>query len=134
MFNQIKMAAEEENLDLEEETPVENKGKKVAKHDSGAADLEKVTDYVEEAEISSQDISNVRRLQIFFYYRPLTTHDITGICIVWFSYSFSISLWKDLWQKQVGNLLIYPINCVAGKSGILSHHLFAHLSTIVIRT
>ena len=53
------MAAEEDNLDLEEESPVESKGKKVAKHDSGAADLEKVTDYVEEAEISSQDISNV---------------------------------------------------------------------------
>ena len=70
------MAAEEENLDLEEETPVENKSKKVAKHDSGAADLEKVTDYVEEAEISSQDISNVRRLHRFFYYRPATTHEL----------------------------------------------------------
>ncbi|CAM1301868.1 HYPK (predicted) [Pycnogonum litorale] len=31
--------------------------KKTAKHDSGAADLEKVTDYAEEAEISSQDIT-----------------------------------------------------------------------------
>ena len=53
------MAAEEETLDLEEDSPVENKGKKVAKHDSGAADLEKVTDFVEEAEISAEDISNV---------------------------------------------------------------------------
>ena len=33
--------------------------KKVAKHDSGAADLEKVTDYEEEKEISSQDIAGV---------------------------------------------------------------------------
>uniref|UniRef100_A0A0C9SAB2 Putative huntingtin-interacting protein k n=1 Tax=Amblyomma americanum TaxID=6943 RepID=A0A0C9SAB2_AMBAM len=30
--------------------------KKVAKHDSGAADLEKVTDYAEDKEIRSQDI------------------------------------------------------------------------------
>ena len=53
------MAAEEENLDLEEETPTEAKSKKAAKHDSGAADLEKVTDFVEEAEISSQNIGDV---------------------------------------------------------------------------
>ena len=49
----------EENMDLEDETPEEPKGKKVAKHDSGAADLEKVTDYVEEAEISSQNFGAV---------------------------------------------------------------------------
>ncbi|KAI1280532.1 Huntingtin-interacting protein K [Halotydeus destructor] len=30
--------------------------KKLAKHDSGAADLEKVTDFAEEQEISSEDI------------------------------------------------------------------------------
>lgn len=34
--------------------------KKAAKHDSGAADLEKVTDYAEETEISSKDIAGVR--------------------------------------------------------------------------
>ena len=34
--------------------------KKVAKHDSGAADLEKVTDYEEEKEISSEDIACVK--------------------------------------------------------------------------
>lgn len=33
--------------------------KKVAKHDSGAADLEKVTDFEEEREISSQNIAGV---------------------------------------------------------------------------
>lgn len=33
--------------------------KKTAKHDSGAADLEKVTDYEEEKEISSQNITEV---------------------------------------------------------------------------
>lgn len=32
--------------------------KKVAKYDSGAADLEKVTDYAEEKEISTQDVAN----------------------------------------------------------------------------
>lgn len=32
-----------------------------AKHDSGVADLEKVTDYAEEKEISSQDILGVRK-------------------------------------------------------------------------
>ncbi|KAM7313588.1 huntingtin-interacting protein K [Ixodes scapularis] len=36
----------------EEQKPL----KKVAKHDSGAADLEKVTDYAEDKEIRSQDI------------------------------------------------------------------------------
>lgn len=36
--------------------------KKQKKHDSGAADLERVTDYAEEKEISSQTISNVRIL------------------------------------------------------------------------
>ncbi|RWS13355.1 Huntingtin-interacting protein K-like protein [Dinothrombium tinctorium] len=40
------------------EASLDNKPqKKAAKHDSGAADLEKVTDYVEEKEISSQDIT-----------------------------------------------------------------------------
>ncbi|KAL5020435.1 hypothetical protein ScPMuIL_003327 [Solemya velum] len=48
------MAAEDEQAELEvEEETKANKTKKLAKHDSGAADLEKVTDYVEEAEISS---------------------------------------------------------------------------------
>ncbi|CAG9857655.1 unnamed protein product [Phyllotreta striolata] len=32
--------------------------KKVAKYDSGAADLEKVTDYAEEKEIYTQDVAN----------------------------------------------------------------------------
>ena len=49
----------EESLEMEDEKLNETKGKKVAKHDSGAADLEKVTDFVEEAEITSQNISNV---------------------------------------------------------------------------
>merc|ERR1711994_128293 len=55
-----KMATEEENIEIEEELPQE-KGKKVAKHDSGAADLEKVTDYVEETEIAPQNIADAMR-------------------------------------------------------------------------
>ena len=56
----IKMAAEEEAVDLEEtENDQGSKAKKSAKHDSGAADLEKVTDYVEEAEISSNNLDDV---------------------------------------------------------------------------
>ena len=55
-----KMSAEEEIPDTEADESG-NKGKKSAKHDSGAADLEKVTDYVEEAEISSQDIGEVMK-------------------------------------------------------------------------
>ena len=36
--------------------------KRQVKHDSGAADLEKVTDYMEDSEISSQNIAEVRHL------------------------------------------------------------------------
>jgi len=43
---------------LEEEKPT----KKVAKHDSGAADLERVTDFAEEHEFSSQDIDRTMSL------------------------------------------------------------------------
>lgn len=53
----------DENAANEDQKPQ----KKVAKHDSGAADLEKVTDYAEEKEISSQDIIGVGILTIFYY-------------------------------------------------------------------
>lgn len=49
-----------EEAEVEEnDAESESKGKKVAKHDAGAADLEKVTDYVEEKEIAAQDIQDV---------------------------------------------------------------------------
>lgn len=38
----------------------DKKAKKAAKHDGGVADLERVTDYAEEKELSSADISNVK--------------------------------------------------------------------------
>ena len=54
------MATEEEHAEIDEESEA-NKAKKSAKYDSSAADLEKVTDYVEEDEISSQSIGEVSR-------------------------------------------------------------------------
>lgn len=55
------MSNPEENEEIENGTDdVQDKKqiKKTAKHDGGAADLERVTDYAEEKEISS-DITNV---------------------------------------------------------------------------
>ncbi|XP_018325891.1 huntingtin-interacting protein K [Agrilus planipennis] len=45
------------NGSTEETDDKSQKEKRSAKHDSGAADLEKVTDYAEEKEISTQDVS-----------------------------------------------------------------------------
>jgi len=58
------MADEEGIADIEDEKPEDQTVKKAAKHDSvRATDLEKVTDYVEEAEISSNNISDVRNFR-----------------------------------------------------------------------
>jgi hypothetical protein len=46
-------------IEESEQSDSVSKPKKLAKHDSGAADLEKVTDFEEEKEISSQDIAGV---------------------------------------------------------------------------
>ena len=54
------MATEEEHVEVDDESAA-GKSKKSAKYDSSAADLEKVTDYVEEAEISSQSIGEVSK-------------------------------------------------------------------------
>ena len=65
----VDIMADEEGIgDIDDEKPPEDQTvKKAAKHDSvRATDLEKVTDYVEEAEISSNNISSVR-------------HDINGL-------------------------------------------------------
>lgn len=53
------MTTEEEQVEDPEQND-DSKGNKSKKHDSGAADLEKVTDYVEETEISAQSIGDVR--------------------------------------------------------------------------
>jgi len=57
-IQQKTMATEEEPVE-ETENDDDSKGNKSKKHDSGAADLEKVTDYVEETEISGQSIGDV---------------------------------------------------------------------------
>jgi len=49
-----KMADDDVNGDSDD-VQQEKSQKKAAKYDSGAADLEKVTDYAEEKEISSSD-------------------------------------------------------------------------------
>jgi len=58
----VDIMADEEGIgDIDDEKPEDQTVKKAAKHDSvRATDLEKVTDYVEEAEISSNNISDVR--------------------------------------------------------------------------
>lgn len=52
---------EEENHEVVNGTDdiQDKKSKKAAKHDGGVADLERVTDYAEEKELTSADISNV---------------------------------------------------------------------------
>jgi len=49
-------------ISTDETTDDVKPAKKTAKHDSGAADLEKVTDYEEEKEFSSQDIAGAMSL------------------------------------------------------------------------
>ena len=49
----------EEVNGTDEDVQDKQKLKKTAKHDGGVADLERVTDYAEEKELSSADISNV---------------------------------------------------------------------------
>lgn len=51
------MADEDINEDSDEAQIEDESAKKVVKHDSGAADLEKVTDYAEEKEIATSDVS-----------------------------------------------------------------------------
>lgn len=61
---------EKEAEQVNGEDAQDKKAKKAAKHDGGVADLERVTDYAEEKELSSADISNVgtqliHRISIF---------------------------------------------------------------------
>lgn len=51
--------SKENGVDSEDPVETSKPQKKQAKHDSGAADLEKVTDYVEESEINSQNVAEV---------------------------------------------------------------------------
>ena len=69
----------EDNDDVDR--PTEKGQKRVAKHDSGAADLEKVTDYAEEREVFSQDISRVLFLGKFVSF----TYSLSNVCLILFS-------------------------------------------------
>jgi hypothetical protein len=56
------MADDDANGDIggdSDDVQQEKSQKKIAKYDSGAADLEKVTDYAEEKEIFTADLSGV---------------------------------------------------------------------------
>lgn len=66
------MADDELIGDSDEAQKNDNSQKKAAKHDSGAADLEKVTDYAEEKEISSSDDFSVGI--IIYYMRHACCH------------------------------------------------------------
>lgn len=55
-----------EAINGNDEEVQDKKSKKVAKHDGGVADLERVTDYAEEKELSSADISNVISECLFY--------------------------------------------------------------------
>ena len=48
-----------EEVEFIDENSMDKGQNKSVKHDSGAADLEKVTDFVEEKEIASKDIEDV---------------------------------------------------------------------------
>ena len=61
------MADDELNDDSDEAQKKKSSQKKVAKHDSGAADLEKVTDYAEDKEISSSDDFSVSLFILLLY-------------------------------------------------------------------
>lgn len=54
-----KMTEEDKVNGADEDVEEDKKSKKVAKHNDGGADLERVTDYAEERELSSADISKV---------------------------------------------------------------------------
>ena len=66
-----------------DEVQQEKSQKKAAKYDSGAADLEKVTDYAEEKEISSSDGFSCVSDPIFLY----------STCL-WLSTTFTKFLWQ----------------------------------------
>lgn len=77
-----KMADNDVNGDSDE-VQQEKSQKKAAKYDSGAADLEKVTDYAEEKEISSSDGFSCVSAPIILY----------STCL-WLSIAFTEFLWQ----------------------------------------
>jgi hypothetical protein len=60
--NFLKIYLKKKFILLDMDNDIDKPQKKSAKHDSGAADLEKVTDYAEEREVLAQDISGAINL------------------------------------------------------------------------
>lgn len=60
----VKLIMSTENLNGQDDVQ-DVQDKKQKKHDSGAADLERVTDFMEESEISNDFISNVNSQKLF---------------------------------------------------------------------
>jgi len=74
---QAQQGEDQEHDDITEESEKNARKNKEKKHDAGAADLERVTDYAEETEISASDISAVR------------------------FHEFSITLYDWLWKARI---------------------------------
>ena len=77
------MPGPEESVEPEAGNNVEAAGPKEKKHDSGTADLEKVTDYAEEKEIAPSSsnfddaLANIRKLKLF--YQPKGKRDFFSL-------------------------------------------------------
>lgn len=74
------MADEDVNGDSDE-VQQEKSQKKAAKYDSGAADLERVTDYAEEKEISSSDDFSCVSLKLYIVKHAGSYHPVNKIFI-----------------------------------------------------
>jgi hypothetical protein len=61
--------------DPSSEQAAADKRNKEKKHDAGAADLERVTDYAEETEINESDISGVKSSSSYLLIHSLLKHD-----------------------------------------------------------
>lgn len=76
------MADEDVNGDSDE-VQQEKSQKKIAKYDSGAADLERVTDYAEEKEISSSEgfscVSSINYYGDYFFKQVIWSFNIWNV-------------------------------------------------------
>jgi hypothetical protein len=64
-MSQVNKSGEVETNGTGDSDSEQKPQKRQVKHDSGAADLEKVTDYMEDSEISSQNIEQVSHVRLF---------------------------------------------------------------------
>lgn len=88
----------------------DKKSKKAAKHDGGVADLERVTDYAEEKELSSADISNVRVAgfnlnPIFIVCNEFGERDHSNNCVSFCAFLQAINIFGDKRNKEAAEKL-----------------------------